>query len=449
MDDSEALSVSDAMRLAKTALESVSVLVVGEVSECTVKPGYKAVYFTIRDESAVMPCLMWRDAYERSGVDLRPGMLVQVSGSFTVYAPKGRMQFQVRTMAPAGEGILRLQVAALARKLAAEGLMVQESKRPLPAYPSRIGVVTSPQGKAVHDVIRTLRRRYPVAEVLVAGVQVEGEGAAFHIVEGLTAVASAPGGVDVVILCRGGGSYEDLMPFNAEEVARAIRACPVAVVTGIGHEPDDTIADMVADVRASTPTAAAEAVAPSLEEVSQHLSVVAKMLARSLFNTVQQASHRVALLAQRPLFRDPAYLLGMHMQTVDTLADALARAIPERLRRDGERVAAARHALVRVGPRLLDRPMLRRDAYRARLIADAARVTEPYAQSMALAAARLDDLSPLAILGRGYAVCYDEHGGRVIRSSAEVAPGDRVGVRLEQGRIGCLVENTEMEARPA
>ena len=169
-----ALSVSEVMTLAKRALESLSLRVVGEVSESTDRPGYKAIYFTLCDGNAVMPCLIWRDAYEASGVQLRAGMLVEVTGSMTVYAPKGRMQFQVRSVAAAGEGFLRLQVAALARKLEAEGLMRPERKRPLPAYPDRIGLVTSPRGKAVHDVIRTLRRRYPGAELLVAGVAVEG-----------------------------------------------------------------------------------------------------------------------------------------------------------------------------------------------------------------------------------------------------------------------------------
>jgi len=174
-DGVPALSVSDAMRLAKRALEQLCLRVVGEVSECTVKPGYKAVYFTIRDEYAVLPCLMWRDAYDDCGMDLRPGMLVEATGSFTAYAPKGRMQFQVRALNPAGEGVLRLQVAALARKLEAEGLMNPDRKRPLPVFPQKIGVVTSPRGKAVHDVIRTLSRRYPAAELVIAGVQVEGD----------------------------------------------------------------------------------------------------------------------------------------------------------------------------------------------------------------------------------------------------------------------------------
>jgi exodeoxyribonuclease VII large subunit len=421
-DRTPALSVSDALRLAKRALEQLSLKVVGEVSECTVKPGYKAVYFTIRDEGAVLPCLMWRDAFDMCGMELRPGMLVEASGSFTAYAAKGRMQFQVRTLDPAGEGVLRLQVAALARRLEAEGLMASGRKRPLPTFPGKIGVVTSPRGKAVHDVIRTLSRRYPVAELVIAGVQVEGEGAVSAIVDGIRAVSAHPG-VDVVILGRGGGSYEDLMPFNAEEIARAIVACAVPVVTGIGHEPDDSIADMVADYRASTPTAAAEAVAPAQEEVAERLDASARLLGRALTHAVRERAHHVRLLAQRPLFRDVACLLSGRMQALDLAAEALHRSLPESLRRSRESLARAREALGRSGARALERGERDWDLY----------------------AARLEDLSPLGILKRGYAVCYDATGSRVVRTVEDAEPGERVRVRLASGSLGCLVEETRTE----
>ncbi len=440
-----ALSVSDALRLAKRALEQLTLRVVGEVSECTVKPGYKAVYFTVRDEYAVLPCLMWRDAFDGCGIDLRPGMLVEVSGCFTAYAPKGRMQFQVRSLNPAGEGVLRLQVAALARQLESEGLLRPERKRPLPVFPAKIGVVTSPRGKAVHDIIRTLRRRYPVAELVVAGVQVEGEGAVAAIVEGIRMVAAHPG-VDVVILGRGGGSYEDLMPFNAEPVARAVAACPVPVVTGIGHEPDDSIADMVADFRASTPTAAAESVAPAQEEVSERIDAAARLLARALAHSVRERMHHLKLLAQRPIFRDDACMLAVPMQSLDMTTEALHRALPERLRRSEETLGRTREALGHAAIHLLDWPAGRVDSARARLIDEGARIVERGERSWELYAARLEDLSPLGILNRGYAVCYDatENGG-VVRSVGEVAPGSRVRVRLASGSLGCLVEDTRTE----
>jgi exodeoxyribonuclease VII large subunit len=433
------------MRLAKGALEQVAARVVGEVSDCTIKPGYKAVYFTIRDEYAVMPSLMWRDAYDQSGVDLRPGMLVEVAGAFTAYPPKGRMQFQARSIAPAGEGVLRMQVAELARRLEAEGLMSEARKRPLPRFPRAIGVVTSPRGKAIHDVIRTLKRRFPAAELLVAGVQVEGEGAVAAIAEGLRIVGAAPG-VEVAILCRGGGSYEDLMPFNAEEVARAIVACAVPVVTGIGHEPDTSIADMVADLRASTPTAAAEAVAPSCEDVSQHLGTTARLLGSAFRHVIRRAEARLRLTAERPVFRDPSWLLAQRMQALDALSEKLAKAIPERVRRDAEALARAKTRLRHAAPGAFTQHEMRFRSVRDRVRIEGARVTDRPSRALGLAAARLEELSPLKILGRGYAVCYDEAGRTVVRAAEDVAVGDRVRVRVASGALGCLVETVETEA---
>lgn len=441
--DRGALSVSDAMAIAKGALEGVRIRVMGEVSEATIKPGYKAIYFSLKDGAAVMPCLMWRDAYEASGVQLQDGRLVEVTGFFTLYAAKGRMQFQVRQVVVAGEGMLRMQVAALARQLEVEGLMAEARKRSLPAFPARIGVVTSPRGKAIHDILRTLRRRYPVAEVVVAGIQVEGEGAVAEIVRGMEALAAEPG-IDVIILGRGGGSYEDLMPFNAEEVARAVVASPVPVVTGIGHEPDTSIADMVADLRASTPTAAAEAVAPDVAEVTRRLEAQRRMLARALMHVVNASAHRLGLLRQRPVLSDPMAFLGSRVQALDVLAGALTRVLPAQIERQRVQISHAASVLGRLGPHVLDVHAARVDRERDRVIAAGSEMLSRAERSIGLAAARLDDLSPLAILARGYAVCYDEDGA-VIRSARDTASGARVSVKLGEGRLGCVVETTGME----
>lgn len=420
-DAPRALSVTEAMTIAKRTLEAVPLRVVGEVSEFTDRSGYKAIYFTLCDGSSVMPCLIWRDQYAASGVIMRNGMLVEVSGALTVYPPKGRMQFQVRILEAAGEGDLRLKVAALARLLEGEGLMRPERRRPLPEFPDRIALVTSPRGKAVHDVIRTLRRRYPVAELLIAGVAVEGADAVGSIVAGLDAAGRS--GADVVILARGGGSYEDLMPFNEEGVARAVAACPVPVVTGIGHEPDTSIADMVADLRASTPTAAAEAVAPSGDEVAARLASLKRLVGRGLLHAARDAERRVAIISHHAVFRDPRALTATLAQRVDAAAAELSRAIPERLRRDGD------------ATRLLER----------RLLTGGGRALERAGEAVARAAARLADLSPLGILARGYAVCYGPDGRRVVRSAKELTPGNRVRVLLHEGGAGCVVESVQIE----
>ncbi len=423
MPDERVLSVTEAMNAAKRALESVQLRVVGEVSEFNDKPGYKAAYFTICDSGAAMSCMMWRDEYRAAGVDLACGMLVELTGQFSAYVPKGRMQFMVRGLTPAGEGQLRLQVAALARRLELEGLMRPERKRPVPPFPERIAVVTSPRGKAIHDVIRTLRRRYPLAELYVAGVQVEGADAPSEIARGLRAVAES--NADVVLLVRGGGSYEDLMPFNSEEVARAVAGMPVPVVTGIGHEPDNSIADMVADMRASTPTAAAEAVAPALDEVRVRLTRESRGLARALAHRLQSAAHRVQRLVERPVFSEPVTLLGPAAQTLDVLEMGLQRALPLRFERDARQIDTYRRRLPQLGARLLERSEAR----------------------FRLAAARLDDLSPVAILGRGYALCFRKDGHTIVRRVGSVASGDRVRVRVADGSIDCAVESTQEGAQ--
>jgi len=418
MVEQRALSVTEAMTCAKQALETIRVRVIGEVSEFNDKPGYKAAYFTVSDRGSAMPCLMWRDQYDASGVTLRCGMLVEISGSCSAYVPKGRMQFQVRSLSLAGEGDLRLQVAALARKLEAEGLMRPERKRPLPRYPERIAVVTSPRGKAIHDVIRTLRRRYPLAELLVAGVAVEGDSAPAAIVGGIEAAAACQ--PDVLLLVRGGGSYEDLMPFSSEEVARAVAACPVPVVTGIGHEPDTSLADMVSDLRASTPTAAAEAVSPDVTELGAVLVRERRALGQALQSRVRLATHRVARLADRPVFSDPHTVLGPAAQALDTAAMRLSRALPERLERDSQRVTRARERLLGVGGRL----------------------TLGTETAIGLASARLHDLSPLAILARGYSATFAEDGS-VIKSIGQVSVDQRINVRVADGTIGATVTTTE------
>ena len=445
MPEDRAVSVSEAVACAKRALEGVRLRVVGEVSEFADKPGYAAAYFTVSDGTAALPCLMWRDRYTASGVTLRCGMLVEMDGHFSAYAAKGRMQFVARSLSLAGEGRLRLQVAELARRLETEGLMRPERKRGLPFYPARIGVVTSPRGKAVHDVLRTLRRRYPLAEVLLAGVPVEGADAPSAIVEGLAAVAAANS--DVVLLVRGGGSYEDLMPFNDERVARAVAACPVPVVTGIGHEPDTSIADMVADLRASTPTAAAESAAPSVEELTATLHKTRRLLGRALQHRVQAAEHRLGVLVRRPVFSDRSLLTGPAAQALDQAGISLQRALPARLQRDTERVGRLSEDLSLVGTRMLPQARERVSRSGRDLERLGPQIVKHSTDSVGHAASRLHDLSPVAILGRGYAVCRTSDSGSVIRSAAEVSRGDRVSVLLGEGELGCVVESTEEEKR--
>ena len=412
----EALTVSAALALAKGSLEALTVRIVGEVSEVSVKPGYKAAYFTVKDTGASLPCMMWNNRYREAGFDLAVGQLVELTGRFSLYAAKGRMNFDVFSVALAGEGDLRLKVAALARKLQAEGLADAARKRPLPFLPAAIGLVTSPRSAAVHDVLRTLRRRYPEARILLAGVPVEGAGAPAALVEGLQRVAAA--GAEVVLVVRGGGSFEDLMPFNDEGLARAIAACPVPVVTGIGHEVDTTIADTVSDLRASTPTAAAEAVSPSRESLDALLAGRAGAMAAALGRRLERTRGYLERIADKALFRDPMMLLAAEAQWLDSAADRLSRALPAHL-----------GALAQ-----------QRAALEGRLERTAGPVMERYRYELAQRAGRLEDLSPLAVLSRGYAIARDG-AGAVVGSVAAVAPGDSLQVAVADGCIDCTVDD--------
>lgn len=455
-----ALSVSAAMALAKGALEGVTVRLVGEVSELSAKPGYKAVYFTVKDASASLPCMMWNNRYQAAGIELRVGALVELTGRFTLYAAKGRMNFDVFSAALAGEGNLRLKVADLARRLAAEGLTEPSRKRPLPTLPQVIGLVTSPRGAAVHDVLRTLRRRYPLARVVLAGVPVEGTGAPAALIEGMQRVVM--GGAEVVLLVRGGGSFEDLMPFNDEGLARAIAAMPVPVVTGIGHEPDTSIADMVADVRASTPTAAAEAVAPDRAALAALLDARARALASSVGRRLERTRLLLDRMALRPLFSEPERLLAADAQALDDLSARLAQALPDALSADRRELAALRDALARLlpaavapharrafdaasaltrlGPALAERPAQRVFALLGRLAYQGDALPRRFRAELAMAAARLEDLSPLAVLARGFSIARDGSGA-VVRSVADVSPGDVLAVTVSDGRLDCLVRS--------
>jgi exodeoxyribonuclease VII large subunit len=414
------LTISQALALVKGSLEQIAVTIIGEVSELSDKPGYKAIYFTLSDANAALPCLMWRNVHQRAGVELRRGMLVEASGTFSVYAAKGRMNFDVKALRLAGEGELRLRVAQLAKKLEAEGLMDPQRKRPLPRYPRAVALVTSPRGKAIHDVLRTLRRRYPLAEVLVAGVPVEGADAARHIIEGLNVAQRSQ--AEVILLVRGGGSYEDLMPFNDEALARALVASPLPVVTGIGHEPDNSIADMVADFRASTPTAAAERVTPDGAELTDVLAQSEARLARALRMTLQRAETTFAHLRARPLFADPSHLFKARELQLEGAAHRLQQALPFRLWQDRQHTRAMATRLALLGPNLLS----------------------PFREVAGLFAARLEGLSPLAVLARGYSVTCDQDG-RVIDSVDAVDLGQQLLVRLSDGALDCTVEGKRRE----
>lgn len=455
-----ALSVSAAVRLTKTLLAEHTFCIEGEVSELNNKAGYKAVYFTIKDEDASLPCLMWKSRFQASGVPLRIGAKVQVTGKFTIFAPKGRMNFDVSRLVLAGEGDLRQKVAQLAEKLKREGLMDEARKRSLPEYPQCIGLVTSPRGAAVHDVLRTLRRRYPLARIVFAGVPVEGVSAARDLSDALQKVARTD--AEVVLLVRGGGSFEDLMPFNDEGLARSIANCEKPVVTGIGHEPDTSIADMVSDMRASTPTAAAEAVSPYVDELNESIDTLKARMEGSLSHRLHRSVVYLDAIASRPLFKDPTSLFASDLQITDALQDRLERvgqgmvsprqdklsalaqrfegALPRKLSQMESETNALASSLKRSGSSLVANRAHQVSLANASLVRlGKTLLTQPVSEA-AVVTARLNDLSPLRTLERGWSIARGEQG-TLIKSVSDVKPNDAFTLQLIDGALACRVED--------
>lgn len=344
------LSVTQAVALATRAIRTVpSFALVGEVS------GWKGphrgtghCYFKLKDEETSLDVILWNDVFGTVDFDVRDGVELLVRGTFRIYKKTGALSFSINEVEPYGEGRLRRQVDLLARRLRAEGLMADERKRPIPAFCERVAVVTSLSGSVIDDVKRTLRRRNPLVRLYVSGCAVQGEGAEDSIVAALARVAAMSPPPECVLLVRGGGSYEDLMTFNDERVARAVASCPVPVVTGIGHEPDVTICDMVSDRRASTPTAAAETVAPDVGVIARTIDGRAERLARWARSTVDGAASSTQALGER-LALSTAGAVARERQAVEALARHRCLTDPTslvddraaRLRQDRERMDRA------------------------------------------------------------------------------------------------------------
>jgi exodeoxyribonuclease VII large subunit len=307
------------------------------------------VYFTLKDESSQLRCVLFREEAEALAFIPQSGSTVVVRGTLAVYEPRGQYQLVVREMEEAGLGELHLAFERMKRKLAAEGLFEEERKRPLPAFPRKIALLTSPSGAALHDLLTTIRSRWPGADLVLIPTPVSGARAAPGIVRSLERLRLIEG-PEVAILARGGGSMEELSGFNAEGVARAIAATPVAVITGIGHETDFTIADFVADYRAPTPTAAAVAATPNQRELLRLVQEFRKRTAQRLSRAVARHRRELALLRARPVLSRPRLLLAERRQRVDELVNAVRQTTTRRGREIQERLLRASGKLKALSP---------------------------------------------------------------------------------------------------
>ena len=404
MTEEHVYTVSELNRTAREIVEGGlgGVWVKGEVSELThASSGH--MYFTLKDEAAEVSAVRFRS---RSPIlsSIEPGMVVLVFGSVTIYEPRGRYQFVATLVQPVGAGILQAAFERLKQKLSLEGLFAPEHKKPLPAFPVRIGVVTSLTGAAFHDVVSVLSRRWPVGELFLFPSSVQGEGAAEELVAALDRAvrfSQTRGSLDLILLGRGGGAAEDLAPFNDERLARAVYACPIPVVSAVGHEIDFAITDFVADLRAATPSAAAELTTPDQADVALRIERTAERAVRALGGRLEADAVRFRTALRRPLFRTPGRLLETAEQRLDLQAAALSRAPRRALERPHERLAQ-RISVLRA-------------------------------------------LRPTRPLERGFSLTYLQGTARPLRDAGSVAPGARVVTRLARGRLTSSVEEVDEE----
>jgi exodeoxyribonuclease VII large subunit len=455
-------TVSELVRLASRALEQKfrSVWVEGEV-EGLKRPASGHVYFSLKDGEAVLPAVMWRAEAARLRFALENGLAVRCRGTLRIYEAQGRFQLYVEQAEPAGLGALMLALEQLKRRLAAEGLFDAGRKRPLPLLPRAVGVVTSRTGAVLQDILNVSHRRFPVRLVL-SPTAVQGSDAPAQIVAALRRLEAVPE-IDVVIVARGGGSAEDLLGFSDERVVRAVAAAPWPVVSAVGHETDVSLCDHAADLRAPTPSAAAELVVPDGAVLERTLATWQQ---RALAATRQALSGaRAALVRQERRAVDLRPRLVDARATLDDLLGRLAAVTRDALRRRGralgelkQRVAAghprvvitrrraslaaARTALAGLGRTLVKERRARLERGATALASRGAAVPRPPRSRLAVLAGRLQALSPLQVLGRGYAVALDGQG-RALRRFEQVAVGEAIGVRLAEGRLGCTVVSAE------
>jgi exodeoxyribonuclease VII large subunit len=417
------------------------ILVQGEISNF--RPAQSGhFYFTLKDDKAQVRCVFFKN--QQRGMKFRPedGLKVTVRGSVSVYEARGEYQIYVESLEPAGIGALQLAFDQLKKRLEAEGLFDPARKKELPLLPQRIGLITSPTGAAVRDVVRILRRRFPNVHLTLYPVRVQGEGAAAEIVEALK-YFNRKRLADVILLARGGGSIEDLWAFNEEVVARAISASLIPIISGVGHETDFTIADFVADVRASTPSAAAELVVQTRREFDRHITDLQETLGQRMRYRLSVLSRRVHELSARRAFQRPRDLLRQQRQRADEMTSRLTHGLRSRLEQARKRFTAAHVRIVSFDLRAkIGRMHIRLERIAAELGVRADRLLRAKRERLERLRLQLDERSPLRVLERGYAIATDA-AGKVLRSAEQVAVGDVVSVQLHRGRVIAEVKKKE------
>ncbi|HXJ19606.1 MAG TPA: exodeoxyribonuclease VII large subunit [Polyangia bacterium] len=442
-------SVTELLRAARATLESrfVDVRVEGEISGLK-RSGPGHIYFCLKDEEGQLDCVLFARESSRLKFELKEGMAVRCRGRLTLYEARGKFQMTLVDIEPTGAGALALAFEQLKQRLGAAGLFDAGRKRPQPFLPRRLGVVTSPQGAVVRDIIRIAHRRFPLP-IVVSPTPVQGDGAALAIASALRRI-EAMADVDVVIVARGGGSLEDLWAFNEEPVARAIFACRVPVISAVGHETDFTIADFVADLRAPTPSAAAELAVPVLDDLRLEMANLQRRASRAATESLRAARH--GLERARNRVADPRRLLDERRQRLDDAVERGRRALARKTAAARAELRAAETRLYRAHPhrRVLEQRSALL-AMRHRLEAAIRPALSKRRHAVEAAAGKLEALSPTKVLERGFSLTQ-RADGHIVTRAADLTPGDKVHVRLREGAFDATVDpstrQTPTKGRP-
>ncbi len=435
MPSEAAISVSQLNRRAKTLLEQgiPKLWVEGEISNMA-RPASGHIYFSLKDEKAQVRAAWFRQRQRGPAIGFKNGDKVLAFGRVSVYEARGDYQLIVEQLEPAGEGVLKQRFDALKKKLLAEGLFDEERKQPLPDLPTRIGVITSPSGAALHDILSVLGRRFPAVPVVVYPAAVQGDAAPGELIAALGAAIRREE-CDVLIIGRGGGSLEDLWAFNDEALARAIVDCPIPVVSAVGHEVDFTIADFVADVRAPTPSGAAEIVVPDQHDWLRRIAALTARLARVGERNVEDRAQQIDWLTRRLLSASPSATLRRQQDSLRENRVRLASAIRQQLLEYRSDIESRRSELLQHSPALaVERAIGRLAALRQRLGTGSNDLVANLNHRIALLGRALHSVSPLATLDRGYAIVIDR-GGKAMTDASAAKEGDEIRARLSKGEL--------------
>ncbi len=402
MNNQEIISISELTKYIKVTLENDSILknvtVRGELSNFY-RHSSGHLYFTLKDRESQIKCVMFRSAARLVKFTPENGMNLILIGGIGIYPDRGEYQLYARNLEPDGIGALHLAFEQLKKRLQAEGLFDQGQKKQIPKLPRKIGVITSPTGAAIRDIISVIKRRFPHVEILIVPSQVQGDDAPQSLAQALHQIQQEDG-IDVVIIGRGGGSIEDLWAFNEEVVARAIHACQIPIISAVGHETDFTIADFVADLRAPTPSAAAELAVANFSELSRYLTSVERRLHQSLTGRVEKLGERLEKLQKRRIFQKPEEVFLKSWQKVDDLERRLHRTMTSQIRLTKEKC---------------------RTYFK-----------------------QLESLSPLNVLIRGYSLT-ETLSGEVVKSVDDVKIGDMINIRVHDGKLNAVIEETRKD----